>query len=86
MISSGQTAVGTVATLIDASSTNPFRLMVHNNDNTDTVYLGGAGVTTSTGLTLAKSERVEFVMFAGERLFAVSSKAGHTLSWFKQEQ
>ena len=85
-LSSGQTSVGTAATLIDASSSNPFRLMIHNNDNTDAVYLGGSAVTTTTGMTLAKSERIEFTMFAGERLFAVSTKTGHNISWVKQEQ
>ena len=85
-ISSGQVAVGTVATLIDASSQNPFHLSIHNNDNTDSIYLGGPAVTTSTGMTLAKSERIEFVMYPGERLFAVSTKAGHNISWLKQEQ
>lgn len=86
MISSGQVSVGTVATMIDATAPMPFRLSVHNNDNTDSVYLGGIDVTTSTGMTLAKSERIEFTMYSGEVLYAVSTKAGHNISWLKQQQ
>lgn len=86
MISSGQNTVGTAATLIDATASMPFRLMIHNNDNTDSLYLGGAGVTTTTGMTLAKLERIEFVMYPGELLYAVSTKAGHAISWLKQQQ
>ena len=86
MISSGTVSVGTAATLIDTSSSNPFKLWIHNNDNTDSVYLGGAAVTTSSGLTLAKSERLEVQMYPGEQLYAVSTKTGHVLSWLKQQQ
>jgi hypothetical protein len=86
VISSGQISIGTVATAIDATAAMPFKLSVHNNDNTDAVYLGGIAVTTSTGMTLAKSERIEFTMYPGEILYAVSTKAGHTISWLKQQQ
>lgn len=86
MISSGQNTVGTAATMIDTTASMPFRLMIHNNDNTDAVYLGGEGVTTTTGMTLAKSERIELVMYPGETLYAVSTKEGHSISWLKQQQ
>mgnify|MGYP000538429653 CR=1 FL=1 len=49
---SGHASIGTVATHIDGVlnefAGNPYRLFIHNNDNTDAVYLGGSGVTTST--------------------------------------
>lgn len=86
MISSGVNTVGTAATMIDATAPMPFRLMIHNNDNSDAVYLGGAGVTTTTGMVLAKLERIEFVMYPGEVMYAVSGKAGHAISWLKQQQ
>lgn len=85
-ISSGTASIGTAASAVDATSPMPFRLMIHNNDNTDAVYLGGAAVTTSTGMVLAKSERIEFVMYPGEVLYAVSTKEGHAISWLKQQQ
>lgn len=86
MITSGQTSIGTAATIIDTTGQMPFRLHVHNDDNTDALYLGGAGVTTTTGMQLLKQESVVFDMYAGEVLYAVSTKAGHTMSWLKQQQ
>ena len=86
MISSGQVSVGTAATAIDATAQMPFRLMIHNDDNTDSVYLGGSAVTTSTGMVLKKREHVDFVLYPGEVLYAVSTKSGHSISFLKQQQ
>jgi hypothetical protein len=83
-LTSGSVAVGTVATQINGASNNPMRFHISNNDNTDTVYLGNSDVTTTTGLVLAKLERIEFILNPGERLFAVSSKAGHNVTYIAQ--
>jgi len=80
-LSSGSVAVGTAATEIPVTSVNPFLLEVHNNDNTDEVYLGGPGVTTANGLLLDKLESIKFEMTPGDRMFCVSTKTGHTVSW-----
>jgi hypothetical protein len=85
-ISSGTASVGTAATAIDATAPMPFRLMIHNNDNTDSVYVGGDAVTTSTGMVVKKLEHIDFVMYPGEVLYAVSTKDGHSISWLKQQQ
>ena len=86
MITSGQTSIGTAATLIDGLEVNPFRLHLHNNDNTDAVYLGGSAVTTSNGLTLQKLDSIELIINPLEALYAVSTKAGHVISWLKQTE
>ena len=86
MITSGQTIIGTAATLIDGLEVNPFRIHLHNNDNTDSVYLGGAAVTTSNGLTLQKLDSIELTINPLEALYAVSTKAGHVVSWLKQTE
>jgi hypothetical protein len=85
-ISSGQTSVGTSPTLIDGLEVNPFRLHLHNNDNTDEVFLGGSAVTTTTGLKLLKQDSIELIINPLEALYAVSSKAGHVVSWLKQTE
>ena len=85
-ISSGTTSVGTAATAVDATAPMPFRLMIHNNDNTDAVYVGGDAVTTNTGMIVKKLEHLDFVMYPGEVLYAVSTKEGHSISWLKQQQ
>lgn len=86
MISSGVTTVGTAATLIDGLEVNPFRLHLHNNDNTDAVYIGGSAVTTSTGLQLLKNDSIELIINPLEALYAISTKAGHSVSWLKQTE
>jgi hypothetical protein len=85
-ISSGQTSVGTSPTLIDGLEVNPFRLHLHNNDNTDEVFLGGSAVTTTTGLKILKQDSIELIINPLEALYAVSSKTGHVVSWLKQTE
>lgn len=83
-VSSGVMTVGTVATIIDGTFNSNFRLIVHNNDNTDAVYLGGADVTTANGLLLQKEQTIQLEMNPLESVYAVSGKAGHTISYLKQ--
>ena len=82
-VSSGKVTVGTAATLIDTTDVMPWHIQVANNDNTDTVFLGGPDVTATTGMALQKLEHVSFDMQPLDRLYAVSSKSGHTVSWIK---
>ena len=83
-LASGTVAVGTAATQVNGASANPIKLHISNNDNTDALYLGGEAVTITTGLVLGKLERIYFELNPGERIYAVSSKAGHVLSWISQ--
>jgi hypothetical protein len=84
-ITSGNITVGTVASLIDGTSVSNFRLLVHNNDNTDAVYLGGSNVTTATGLKLDKGIILQLEMNPLDSVYAVSGKTGHIISYMKQE-
>jgi len=85
-LTSGTVAVGTAATLIDGiPSSNPVHLHIHNNDNTDNLYLGDSTVTTATGLVLTKLDSFEIILRPGNRLWAVSSKGGHVISFIKQD-
>ena len=83
-ITSAQITVGTSPTIIDGLSTNPFRLHVHNNDNSADLYLGNGSVTSSTGLRLMKLDSIELVINPGEALYAVSASGSHAVSWLKQ--
>jgi len=84
VISNGQTSIGTAATAIDGVSSNPSLLTIHNNDNSDKIYLGNSTVTTSNGLQLLKLESYQFQLQPLEQVYAVSTKAGHTISWMRQ--
>ncbi len=83
-ISTGAISVGTTATIIDGTYNSNFQLIVHNNDNTDAVYLGGADVTISTGLKLDKGQFLQLNMNPLDSVYAVSGKTGHTISFMKQ--
>jgi len=83
---SGNTTVGTAATLIDGIAWhNPVLLHIHNNDNTDAVYVGGPDVTTSNGLKLLKQDSLELTLHQANQIYCVSSKTGHTVSWIAQK-
>ena len=84
-LTAGVTTVGTTATLIDGVAWhNPVLVHLHNNDNTDAVYVGGSDVTISTGLKLLKEDSIELTLVPANQLWAVSTKAGHQLSWIRQ--
>jgi len=80
---SGKVTVGTAATLVDTTDVMPWQLQIANNDNTDTVFIGGAGVTPTTGMAVQKLEHLVFDMSPLDRLYAVSTKSGHVISWVK---
>lgn len=82
---SGITTIGTAATLIDGVAWhNPVLVHLHNNDNTDAVYIGGPDVTTANGLKLLKEDSIELTLLPANQMWAVSSKAGHVISWIRQ--
>lgn len=83
-ITSGQTTVGTVAAQIDGADDNPSFLRIHNNDNTKTLYVGGADVTTSNGLAILKEEAFDIILHPGATIYAVTSSGTHVVSWLRQ--
>ena len=86
MITSGQTIIGTTPTLIDGLEVNPFRIRIHNNDNTADMYLGNANVTISNGYKVLKEESIDLIINPLEALYAVSSQTNHVVSWLKQTE
>lgn len=84
MIYNGWTSVGLTATPIDGVHNNPTRMTIHNNDNATNIFIGGTGVTTTNGLLLLKEESYQFDLEPLEQIYAVSTKAGHVISWMRQ--
>jgi hypothetical protein len=84
VISSGQLTVGTVATLVDGTSTSDFRLTIHNMNNDDGIFIGGPGVTINNGMQLLKLETLRFDMSPMSELYAVADKANLKLGFLKQ--
>jgi hypothetical protein len=85
-LTSGQITVGTSAVQIDGISVNPSRLHIHNNDNTNDLFIGNASVTTSNGLRLMKLDSLELIMNPGESVYAISASGSHAASWLRQTQ
>jgi hypothetical protein len=83
-ITSGQVTVGTVATLVDGTSTSDFRLTIHNMNNDDGIFIGGPGVTITTGMQLVKLETMQLQMSPMSELYAVANKANLKLGFLKQ--
>lgn len=83
-ITTGQVTVGTTRVQIDGTSTSSFKLHIHNLDNTDTLFIGGADVTVSNGLGLSKQDSIELECYPLESVWVVSTKAGHIVSYLKQ--
>jgi len=80
-ITQGSATVGTVATQLNSAQAMPGMLHVSNLDNTDTIYLGGAAVTVGHGQVLKKSDETDINIFSEQVIYAVSTKAGHHVSW-----
>ena len=80
-ITNGSITVGTAATLITTCGVNPGTLHISNLDNTDTIFLGGSTVVVNAGHTIRKSESEDFVMYAGQQMFAVATKNGHSVAF-----
>jgi hypothetical protein len=80
-ITQGQVAVGTAVAQLNSPQSMPGIVHITNRDNTDTVFVGGAAVTTSTGHGILKSDSIDIQIFAGQVLYAISTKGSHNVSW-----
>ena len=86
MITSGQSTIGLTPTAIDGQETNPYRMIIKNNDNTQTLFLGNKDVTINNGFKVEKLETIQLTINPLELLYAVSSASGHVISWLKQTE
>lgn len=78
----GQTAVGTAAVKIAGNYGYATTLHMHLSDNTDNVYIGPAGVTTSTGLKLQKQAHVDTQLAQNDAMYAIASATEpFTITW-----
>ena len=80
-IYSGAVAVGTARVQLNSPRATPGIVHITNLDNTDTVFVGGAAVTTANGHGIAKSDSIDIQIYADDVLYAISSKSGHNVTW-----
>jgi hypothetical protein len=67
---STKVTVGTTATLIIPSDNLNRWVYIHNGGGAK-IYLGGSGVTTTTGFHVANNESAEFFLPEKETLYAI---------------
>jgi hypothetical protein len=68
------TAIAPSSQIFRAGSSNqPLPILIENLDAANAVYLGGSGVTTSTGLTLAAGGSLTFNVVGSDSLYAISA-------------
>jgi len=85
-----QTSVITVTTTATLLASNPLRASTDllpvtlRNDSGFDIYLGGSGVTSSTGLRLADGDVLPFELGQGDDLYAIVPSGTAALQVFKQ--
>jgi hypothetical protein len=82
-ISSGQQVIGVTPVAIDGVSTNPYRLHLHNNDNTKALFVGNSDVTVANGMKMDGGAVLEFMISPNQQLHVVSDSGSHTISWLR---
>ncbi len=81
-LATGQTSVSTAAVKIAGNYGYATTLHMHLTDNTDNVFIGPAGVTTSTGLKLEKQAHVDIELAQNDAVYAIASATGpFTITW-----
>lgn len=83
-IYTGQVLVGNTPTAIDGADRNPMRIIIHNMDNTSTLFIGARDVSITTGLEIDKHGMVELTLNPNETVYGISASGTVQLSYFKQ--
>lgn len=83
--SSGQQTIGLTPVAIDGVYTNPYRLHLHNMDNTKKIYVGGSNVTISNGMELDGHGMLEIIVSPNEQIYVVSESGNHVVSWLRMD-
>jgi hypothetical protein len=85
MIASGQIAVTTTRQVLDGTSFNPYRLILHNSGS-NAVYLGNANVTEDNGFNLHANSTLTLELPPLTTLYAISGSGTHEVSWLRIDQ
>jgi hypothetical protein len=81
-ITTGQMSVTTTRAQLDGTSTNPFRMVIHNA-GTNAVYIGDSEVTKDNGLNIHTNSTLTLELPPLTALFAVAASGTHEISWMR---
>ena len=85
MITTGQMSVTTTRQVLDGTSFNPYRLILHNSGS-NAVYIGNATVTKDNGFNLHANSTLILELPPLTTLYAISGSGTHELSWIRIDQ
>lgn len=83
MIETGQMTVDITSQQIDGNRNIPSQLILHNLDNSATLFIGNGNVATDNGLGIGPNETYTIDVPANDSLFVISTKAGHLVSYMR---
>lgn len=85
-ISTGQLSVGASAVAVNAPNVNPLRIHIHNNDNTNHLFVGNGSLTSGNGLILSKQDSLELVLNPNEIVYLLASTGTIQASYLAQTE
>lgn len=80
---SGHQTVGTTAVQIDGMHNQWSHIHIRNDDTTKTLYIGGADVTTSNGLSVDKLATIDWELPPNTAIYMVTSSDTVNVSWMR---
>lgn len=85
MITTGQISVTTTRQVLDGTSFNPYRLILHNSGS-NAVYLGNETVTENNGFNLHSNSTLTLELPPLTTLYAITGSGTHEVSWIRIDQ
>jgi len=85
MIKTGQMVVTTTRQVLDGTSNQPYKLIIHNK-GTSAVFLGNETVTEDDGFNLESNYTLTLELPPLTTIYAVTSSGNHEISWIRIDQ
>ena len=82
MITTGQMQVTTTKAILDGTSVNPYRLIVHNSGS-NAIYLGNENVDETNGFNVHANSTLTLELPPLTTLYAITASGTHELTWMR---
>jgi len=83
MIVTGQIVTSTSPQQIDGTSENPFKIVLHNSSASDSIFIGNADVTETTGFDLHSKSTLVLELPPLASLYVISTNGSPTICWMR---
>jgi hypothetical protein len=81
-ITTGQMQVTTTRAILDGTSYNPYKLVLHNS-GTNAVYIGNENVDETNGFNVHTNSTLTLELPPLTTLYAITASGTHELSWMR---